>query len=280
LDTAVFAVVVLAAFLHAAWNVLVRMQADRLLSLATLQVSMGIMGVGMLLCFGLPSPKSYGFALASGLLHTGYNLFLVRAYRAADLSQVYPIARGAAPLLTMVASLMFLNDGVHGWVVIAILMLVLGLVMAGWQKDRSNHPDPQAVFYALGTAGFIAVYSLTDGLGARASGAAFGYAGLLFVLDAIFLLIAGTAMRGRGFAALLLPHWKQGLAGGIASGLAYAIVIWAMTKAPIASVAALRETSIIFVLLMSARVLREPLTGVRISGAVLIMAGAALLRLA
>jgi drug/metabolite transporter (DMT)-like permease len=279
LDSAVFAAVLLAAFLHASWNVLVRMQADRLLSLATLQVSMGVMGVGMLLYFGLPEPASYGFALASGLLHTGYNLFLVRAYRAADLSQVYPIARGAAPLLTMAASLMFLNDGVHGWVVTAILLLVLGLVMAGWQKDRSNHPDPQAVFYALGTACFIAVYSITDGLGARASGAAFGYAGLLFVLDAIFLLIAGTTMRGWSFAALLFPHWKQGLVGGTASGLAYAIVMWAMTKAPIASVAALREISIIFVLLMSARVLRESLTGARIAGAALIMAGAALLRL-
>lgn len=280
MDPLVFAAVLLAAFLHAAWNVLVRMQADRLVSLATLQGFMGILGVALLIAFGMPKAESYGFALASGLLHTGYNLFLVRAYRAADLSQVYPIARGAAPLLTMLASLLFLADGVHGGVVTAILLLVSGLVMAGWQKDRSSHPDPQAVLYALGTACFIAVYSITDGLGARASGQAFGYAGLLFVLDAIFLAAAGSLMRGMSFVPSLLPQWKQGIAGGIASGMAYAIVIWAMTKAPIASVAALRETSIVFVLLMSARMLQESLTSVRMAGALLIMAGAILLRLA
>jgi drug/metabolite transporter (DMT)-like permease len=280
LDSTVFTAVLSAAFLHAAWNVLVRMQTDRLLSLATLQISMGVMGALMLFYFGLPAPQSYGFALTSGLLHTGYNLFLVRAYRAADLSQVYPIARGAAPLLTMLASLIALSDGVHGWTVIAILLLVLGLMLTGWQKDRTSHPDPQAVFYALGTACFIALYSLTDGLGARAAGHAFAYAGLLFVLDAVFLLTAGMVMRGPRFSLLILPHWKQGLAGGAASGLAYAIVMWAMTKAPIASVAALRETSIIFVLLMSAGMLRESLTVVRIAGALLIVAGAVLLRLA
>lgn len=280
MDPLVFAAVLLAAFLHASWNVLVRMQADRLVSLATLQAFMGAVGIGLIVLFGLPEPESYGFALASGVLHTGYNLFLVRAYRAADLSQVYPIARGAAPLLTMLASLLFLADGVHGGVVTAILLLVSGLAMAGWQKDRSSHPDPQAVLYALGTACFIAVYSITDGMGARASGQAFGYAGLLFVLDAIFLMTAGSLMRGPGFVSSLAPHWRQGIAGGIASGMAYAIVIWAMTRAPIASVAALRETSIVFVLLMSARMLREALTGVRLAGALLIMAGAIMLRLA
>jgi drug/metabolite transporter (DMT)-like permease len=280
LDSFVFGAVLLAAFLHAAWNVLVRMQADRLVSLTTLQGFMGILGIGLLSLFGLPNPESYSFALASGILHTGYNLFLVRAYKAADLSQVYPIARGAAPLLTLVGSLLFLADGVHTGVVAAILLLVAGLVMAGWQKDRSNHPDPQAVLYALGTACFIAVYSMTDGLGARASGDAFAYAGVLFVLDAVFLLLAGTIMRGGGFVPSLIPFWKQGIIGGTASGLAYAFVMWAMTKAPIASVAALRETSIIFVLFMSARMLRESLTGIRIAGALLITAGAILLRLA
>jgi drug/metabolite transporter (DMT)-like permease len=280
LDSLVFSAVLLAAFLHAAWNVLVRMQADRLVSLTTLQGFMGFMGIGLLFLFGLPKPESYGFALASGILHTGYNLFLVRAYRAADLSQVYPIARGAAPLLTMVGSLLFLSDGVHIGVVAAIMLLVAGLVMAGWQKDRSSHPDPQAVLYALGTACFIAVYSMTDGLGARTSGDAFSYAGLLFVLDAVFLIAAGSYMRGPALALSLLPHWKQGIIGGTASGLAYAVVMWAMTKAPIASVAALRETSIVFVLFMSARMLRESLTAVRIVGALLITAGAILLRLA
>lgn len=255
------------------------MQADRLASLTTLQCSMGVMGIAMLAIFGFPARESWIFALASGLLHTGYNLFLVRAYRAADLSQVYPIARGGAPLLTMLGSLLFLVDGVHGGLVLAILLLVAGLVLAGWPSEKRNNPDPQAVAYALGTAGFIAFYSITDGLGARASGTAFGYAGLLFVLDAIFLITVTSFLRGPKFVITLVPHWRKGLAGGAASGAAYAIVMWAMTKAPIASVAALRETSILFVLLLSARVLRETLTGARLVGALLITVGAILLRL-
>jgi drug/metabolite transporter (DMT)-like permease len=131
----------------------------------------------------------------------------------------------------------------------------------------------------MGTAGFIATYSLTDGLGARASGEAFAYAGLLFVLDGVFLLVAASFMRGVAFSRSLLPHWRQGVLGGGASGAAYAIVMWAMTKAPIASVAALRETSIVFVLLMSSRLLRERLTIWRLGGAMLIMLGAILLRI-
>jgi uncharacterized membrane protein len=279
LDSFVFSAVLLAAFLHAAWNVQVRMHADQLVSLSTLTCAMAVMGIIMLLVFGLPRQESWIYALASGLLHTGYNLFLVRAYRAADLSLVYPIARGGAPLLTMLASLVFLQDGVHSGLVIAILLLVAGLVLAGWPAGSRPNPDPQALFYAMGTAGFIAIYSLTDGLGARASGEPFAYAGLLFVLDGVFLLVAASVMRGVAFTRSLLPHWRQGVLGGGASGAAYAIVMWAMTKAPIASIAALRETSIIFVLLMSSQLLRERLTIWRVGGALLIMLGAILLRI-
>jgi drug/metabolite transporter (DMT)-like permease len=276
----VFLAVLLAAFLHASWNVLVRHNADRLVALASLQTLMGVLGLALLAIYGLPNQTAFTFALVSGVLHTGYNLFLVRAYRAADLSQVYPVARGSAPLMTMIGAFIFLKDSPGSMGVVAIVVLVAGLLLTGLGRKGAVSPDPHALFYAFGTACFIAVYTLVDGQGARASGNPLGYAGVLFVFDGLFLLVAGQLLRGRPFAASLLPHWKSGAMGALASGIAYAIVIWAMTKAPVASVAALRETSIVFVLVMSSHVLNETLTRNRIMGGALIAAGAVLLRMA
>jgi drug/metabolite transporter (DMT)-like permease len=279
MSVTVFLAVLLAAFLHASWNVMVRQNTDRLISLVTLQSLMALMGLGLIAWFGLPDQDSWAFVVISGLLHTGYNLFLVRAYRAADLSLVYPVARGSAPLMTMIGAFFFLHDspGPHG--VLAVLVLVAGLLLTGLGRKDAINPDPQALLYAFGTACFIAIYTLVDGQGARASGNPFGYSGVLFVFDGVFLLIACYFIRGRQFISKMAPNWKAGMFGALASGIAYAIVIWAMTKAPVASVAALRETSIVFVLLMSSHVLRETLTRNRILGGVLIAVGAVLLRI-
>jgi drug/metabolite transporter (DMT)-like permease len=276
----IFLAVLLAAFLHALWNVLVRQNADRLISLTALQTAMGVMGLAMIALFGLPSRAAMVLAIVSGLLHTGYNLFLVRAYRSADLSQVYPVARGSAPLMTMIGGFLMFHDSPGPMGVLAILVLVAGLLTTSFGQNAGVKTDPHAMLYAFGTACFIAVYTLVDGQGARTSGNALGYAGLLFVLDGVFLLIATYLIRGRRFSGYLKPQWRSGILGALASGTAYAIVIWAMTQAPVASVAALRETSIVFVLLMSSRVLNETLTRNRILGGALIAAGAVLLRIA
>ncbi len=266
-----------AALLHAGWNVIVKGNADRLLSLTVLQTFMALMGAAMVLVFGFPGHHIWPFAFASGFLHLGYNLFLARAYRHADLSVVYPIARGTAPLLTMLGSLVLTSDHLGLWSISAVVMLVSGLILTGLGKNRPSG-DPHALYYALGTAVWIAVYTLVDGIGARQSGNALGFAGVIFVFDGAFLLVVAVAMRGPQLFKSFSPLWKTGAAGALASGTAYAIAIWAMTQAPIASVAALRETSIVFVLLLSARILKESLGWQRIMGSVLIVAGAALLR--
>ena len=134
------------------------------------------------------------------------------------------------------------------------------------------------MFFALGTSVFIAAYTVVDGLGGRASGSASGYAALVFLLDAVCLLFAGIYVRGPGILRQVAPYWKSGIAGAALSATAYWIVIWAMTLAPIAAVAALRETSILFVMLMSIRVLKETVTMPRAAGALLIVAGAVILR--
>jgi drug/metabolite transporter (DMT)-like permease len=277
LSATVFIAVIFAALLHAGWNVIVKSNADRLLSLTVLQSFMALMGAGMVVGFGFPGHHVWPWALASGVLHLGYNLFLVRAYRHADLSVVYPIARGAAPLMTLLGSVFLTQDAVGVWMAAAIVILVVGLILTGLGR-QSPGADPYALYYALGTACWIASYTLVDGLGARASGNALGFAGVIFVFDGLFILAAASWMRGRSLIAGFKSNWRSGLVGGAASCTAYGIAVWAMTQAPIASVAALRETSIVFVLVLSARILKEKLGWQRIIGGFMIVTGASLLR--
>ena len=280
MDTTVFLAVLLAAFLHAAWNVQIKLNLDRFLGLLLLQILMGGIGLGMLLVLGLPARAAFPYALLSGALHTGYNLFLARSYRHGDLSLVYPLARGTAPLLTLLGSMLFSHDTPSLLATFAILVLIAGLFAAGLSGFKGKAADPATVFYALGTAGFIAVYTLVDGLGGRVSAAPFAYAGLVFVFDALMLSAICAALRGPAVFKTIAAQWQAGLAGAAAASVAYALVIWAMAHAPIAMVAALRETSIVFALLMSARYLAETMTVLRVAAGFLIVMGAVLLRLA
>jgi drug/metabolite transporter (DMT)-like permease len=278
LDSAIFLAVLAAALLHASWNLIVKLNLDRFLALFLLQTLMGVMGVAMLLVFAWPNPASLPHAVASGVLHTGYNVFLARSYRTGDLSQVYPIARGSAPLLTLIVTWMVAGEAVTPIAAMAIGILVAGIWVTGFGGGKTLRLDGMTLFFALGTSGFIAAYTVVDGLGGRASGSASGYAALVFVLDAMFLNVAALLMRGPAVYRLVAPYWKSGVVGAALSAGAYWIVIWAMTRAPIAAVAALRETSILFVMGMSGWILRERVSWPRLAGGILIVAGAAALR--
>jgi drug/metabolite transporter (DMT)-like permease len=276
-DLVVFLAVLAAAVLHAGWNVLVKLKLDRFLSLCLIQTLMGVVGLLMLAVFPLPSLASLPYSLASGVLHLGYNLFLARSYRTGDLSQVYPIARGAAPLLTLLVTWIVVHEEVSFHGVIGIGLLVAGIWMASLAGKLRL--DGMTLFFAIGTSVFIAAYTVVDGLGGRISGSPSGYAGSVFVFDAIFLAAAALYMRGPGIVRQLAPYWKSGFAGAGMSVGAYWIAIWAMSNAPIAAVAALRETSILVVIVLSMRVLKETVTITRIAGALLIVVGAVFIRL-
>jgi drug/metabolite transporter (DMT)-like permease len=278
LELTVFLAVLAAAVMHAGWNVLVKLKLDRFLSLFLIQTLMGLMGLAMLAVFAWPSVASLPYAFASGILHTGYNIFLARSYRTGDLSQVYPIARGTAPLLTLIVTWFAAHETIGIATGLGIGVLVAGIWLTGLVGKRGLKLDGMTLFFALGTSVFIAAYTVVDGLGGRASGSASGYAALVFLLDAVCLLFAGIYVRGPGILRQVAPYWKSGIAGAALSATAYWIVIWAMTLAPIAAVAALRETSILFVMLMSIRVLKETVTMPRAAGSLLIVAGAVILR--
>ena len=279
MDLTVFLAVLAAAIMHAGWNVLVKLKLDRFLSLCLIQTLMGFMGLAMLAVFPWPAAASVPYAMTSGLLHLGYFLFLARSYRTGDLSQVYPIARGAAPLLTLAGTWTFMHEEVSLMGGAGVAVLVLGIWVISLIGQRGLRLDGLTLFFAIGTSVFVAAYTIVDGLGGRISGAPSGYAGLVFVFDAIFLSIAALAMRGPGILREVAPYWKTGIVGAVLSVGAYWIAIWAMTHAPIASVAALRETSILVVMLLSMRVLKETVTLPRLAGAVLIVIGAVLIRL-
>lgn len=280
MELPVFLAVLAAAVMHAGWNVLVKLKLDRFLSLCLIQTIMGFMGLVMLLVFPAPSLASLPYALTSGVLHLGYNLFLARSYRTGDLSQVYPIARGAAPLLTLAVTWTFMHEELTLTGGLGVGILVLGIWMISLLGRRGLRLDGLTMFFAIGTSVFIAAYTIVDGMGGRASGQPSSYAGMVFVFDAIFLATTAVGMRGPGIVREVAPYWKTGVVGALLSVGAYWIAIWAMTKAPIASVAALRETSILVVMLLSMRVLKETVTLPRLAGAGLIVVGAVLIRLA
>jgi drug/metabolite transporter (DMT)-like permease len=280
LDLTVFLAVLAAAVMHAAWNVLVKLKLDRFLSLCLIQTLMGLLGLAMLAVFPWPSAASIPYAVVSGLLHLGYFMFLARSYRTGDLSQVYPIARGAAPLLTLAATWAFMHEEVNLVGGAGVAALVAGIWFISLAGQRGLRLDGLTLFFAIGTSVFVAAYTIIDGIGGRISGAPSGYAGLVFVFDAVFLSIAAVAIRGPGILREVAPYWKTGVLGALLSGGAYWIAIWAMTHAPIASVAALRETSILVVMLLSMRVLKENVSLSRLGGAVLVVIGAVLIRLA
>lgn len=279
MELSVFLAVLAAAVMHAGWNVLVKLKLDRFLSLCLIQTIMGFMGVAMLLVFPLPAYASLPYALVSGVLHLGYNLFLARSYRTGDLSQVYPIARGAAPLLTLAVTWTFMHEDLSLTGAAGVAILVLGIWVISLLGRRGLRLDGLTLFFAIGTSVFIAAYTIVDGMGGRASGQPSSYAGMVFVFDAVFLAITALSMRGPGMIREVAPYWKTGVVGATLSVGAYWIAIWAMTKAPIASVAALRETSILVVMLLSMHVLKEKVSLTRLAGAALIVVGAVLIRL-
>lgn len=276
----VFSAVIAAAFMHAAWNVLVKLKLDRFLSLFLIQTIMGLMGIAMFIAFPHPSLASLPYAVTSGLLHLGYNIFLARSYRTGDLSQVYPIARGAAPLLTLLVTWLVAHEQVGLGGAAGVIILVAGIWVISFGGGKTVKLDGQTLFFALGTSVFIAAYTVVDGLGGRVSGEPSSYTAMVFILDSLFLNAYALATRGPSVYGQVLPWWRTGLAGAALSAAAYWIAIWAMSHAHIAAVAALRETSILFVIAMSARVLKEAITRHRVAGAALIVAGAILLRLA
>jgi drug/metabolite transporter (DMT)-like permease len=280
MDPFVFAAVLFAALCHASWNTLLKIRLDPFAANALITVASGLIAAAALPFVGLAPIVSWPWLVASIILHLAYYYGLTEAYRTGDLSQVYPIARGAAPLMTAVISTTALGEdiGLFGW--IGILSLVFGVFLLSIRGGRDlTRIDRRAFGFAFFTAVTICGYSLTDGIGARVSGNAHAYAALLFVLDGSCMAAVALWRRGQSILTEARIYWKTGLFGGALSVTSYWIVIWAMTVAPIAIVAALRETSVLFAAVISVVILKEQLRPARVIAALMIVFGLALIRL-
>lgn len=274
----VFAVVVLAAVLHALWNALVKGAADKAAAMVGVVLGQGIAGALVLPLAHRPELAAWPWLLAGVGLHLGYQLFLNQAYRFGDLTQVYPIARGVSPLIVTAVSALFLGTVFSRIEVLALAMISLGIASISLVRRNDGALQGKAALLALITGGFIAAYSLVDGHGARIAGTALGFYGALSVLNALCTVAAVRTLRP-GLLTRAVRTWQSLILGGGASFIAYAIVVWAFTQAPIALVTALRETSIIFALLIGVLLLGERLSLGKVLSTGLTLAGAILLRL-
>jgi drug/metabolite transporter (DMT)-like permease len=280
MDSFVFAAVLLAAACHAGWNATIKGGLDPLATTVLISIGAAIVAAVFLPLVGLPARAAWPLCVASVLIHLVYFAVLIESYRAGDMGQVYPIARGSAPLMTAVVTTALVSErlGLAGWS--GIVLLVAGVTLlslrGGRELTRLNH---KAVRFALFTAVTICAYSVVDGVGARRAGSANAYSVALFVGMGPVMVIYALASRGREVIPAMRRHWRLGLAGGTLQLGSYGIAIWAMTVAPIAIVAALRETSVLFGALIAIIILKEPLRASRVAAALLIVAGLTLIRL-
>ena len=283
MESIVFALVLGGAAMHAAWNAVVKGSGDPLIAIALVTAGSGSAALMLLPFIGWQvAPEAWIWIAGSALAHIFYRLALVRGYEIGDMSLVYPIARGSAPLLTALIGITLLNEPVSRLAFAGILTIVAGVIgISMARRGLAMAKNTAAVGFALLTATLITTYTYLDGFGARISGNAAAYTVLLFVIDTPVMLVIALWRRGiDGVVAAFQRSWAFSFGGGILSFLSYWIAIWAMTKVPIPLVAALRETSIAFGALIAVIFLGERVTPVRIAATLAILSGAALLRFA
>ena len=274
----VTALVLLAALLHASWNALIKASRDVVLDTALVVAGAALVAAVLLVWIAPPGRSSWSYLLASCAVHQFYFGLLAAAYRRGDLSFAYPLMRGLPPLLVALSAAFALGEPASPWLWAGVASISVGVLWIGGLHPRLLLQRSRAAAFAAANAVLIAAYTLIDGIGVRLAGDAAAYGLWLFVGTALPYVPLALWLRRDAWRAHVRQHWWRGLLGGSLSIAAYVIALWAMMRAPIAAVAALRETSVIFAALIGAVLLREPFGRHRIAGACLIVAGIALLR--
>lgn len=272
--------VLLGALLHASWNALIRGSTDRTLDTVLVVTGAALIAAGLLPFAPLPAAASWPFLIASGLIHVVYFMLVALSYRHGELSFTYPIMRGTAPAASAIAAALLLAESppAGGW--LGILLISSGVMLLTADSWRAGAFRGHAALFALATAATIVIYTLVDGLGARQSGHAAAYTGWVFVLAAIPLLLLFMMRDAPATTAYLARHWRRGLFGGFCTLGSYGLALWAMTHAPIALVAALRETSVVFGALLAAVLLHERISRTRWAAILIVFSGAVAIKLA
>jgi drug/metabolite transporter (DMT)-like permease len=274
LSFAIMFVVLFSAFLHATWNAFIKSGHNKLVETTFLVTGAGAIAAAMLPFVPAPARSSWPFLVASVAIHCAYFSLVSLAYRTGELSFAYPIMRGSAPLFTALLTVSVVGEpiGAGGW--LGILFLCAGILWLAQEGWRSAKNQKRALVFALLNAAVIVAYTIVDGLGARASENAWSYVLWLFFLTMFPLFAIGLASDARAILSTSAGGWGKGCAGGLCSIGAYGLVLWAMTHAPIALVASLRETSVLIGTGLGALLLKERFGFGRWIAAALITAGA------
>ena len=270
--------VLAAAFLHALWNALIKTGTSRLGAMIIMSIGEIPIGLAVAGFRPLPLPEAWKWVLMAGCTHFFYKFFLTYAYERGDLSRVYPIARGTAPLLVALTAPFFIGDHLSVQEYIGVTVLGFGILLMA-QGIFANGENRRMLPFALGSALATATYTLIDGHGARISGDAVAYVAWVFVADGIIFATGALAFKGLDVLPRNRRAWGIGFLASAASYGAYAVSIWAMTRAPIAVVAAVRETSILFAVLIGWIAFGERMTRGKALAAMVIVSGVIFTRL-
>lgn len=274
----VVATVLLGGFLHASWNAVIKSGPDKDLDTAVMQGMGALLSIPLLLVIGPPPPQAWPFIAGSVAIHLAYFATLAGALHHGDLGLAYPLMRGTAPLLVALSAGFALGEALTPWAWAGVLGVSAGVLALGLSRQALERP--QAVGFALANAALIALYTVVDALGVRASGNALQYVVALFALTGWPFLLMVVARRGTAATwAYARARWPYSLGGAAASKGSYGLALWAMTQAPVAMVAALRETSVLFAALLGWWFLKERFTARRAAGTAAIVAGVMALRL-
>ncbi len=272
----VTALVLGSALLHASWNAIIKSSREVMLDTALVAAGAGLLALPLAALVPLPAGASWPYLGASAAIHVGYFSTLVAAYRVGDLGHAYPLMRGIAPLLVALFGVVLLDEHPSASVWLGIALISAGILSLGLlQRGRAQRA---ATLWALANAAIIAGYTLVDGTGARLSGSPAGYVAALFWLQGLLFVTLVAILRQRAAFEYAARNWQRGLIGGLFLISAYGIVLWAMTRAPVAAVAALRETSVIFAALLGSLFLKEPFGRQRLFAACAVALGVIALR--
>lgn len=257
MTTEITALVLLAAVLHAGWNALIKISGDRVAVMAFVTFAGSLLSLCLLPFVPAPDPASWPLLALTILIHTGYHFFLPLAYDHGDLGQVYPVARGSAPLLVTAGALAFAGERLGDLELLGVGCLAVGVMALALDRNSGIRQRPKAIAFAFATALCIAAYTVTDGLGARQAGSVLGFAVWLTIGDGVLTFLIALAWKRRALWEITRSHWGTGLAGGTMQVAAYWSIVWALAHAPMGMVSALRETSVLFAALISTFVLGE-----------------------
>jgi drug/metabolite transporter (DMT)-like permease len=277
IPTFVVVAVLFSAALHATWNALLKSTDDAFLRFALIDATGFVFSLAAVAF--VPAPYGcWRYLGASAVIHVGYKAFLMWAYRSGDLSFAYPIARGSAPLLVAIGGALFVHEPLGALGVAGVVLVSFGVSGIAFRRGASA-THHVALAAALLTAATIAAYTIADGLGVRCAPTPFGYAVWLFLLDGIAFPMWAVLTRRAGELIRPDPKVLVGVVAGMLTITAYGIILWAQTKAPLAFVAALRETSVLFAAAIGVMILHERADRTRLVSAAVVVGGVVLLRL-